>query len=288
MTWLVPTATAQDLRIWRVAAGLVATIYLLVRAQPIIQRSGDFDGVGVLWWLDTSFDTTTLWGLWALAVVGLGTFAAGRATQATGIIGVIATIVLLTHRSSFGQILWFDVVMVLHLGILAVAHLPHPDTDARHDLAGWGLRLGALVSATTYFVSAITKLQESGTGWVSEGALETHIAFTATRAEVLGAASSPVASSLIDLGITSTPLALAALGLELGAPLALIGRRSAWVWSALMWAMHVTIAGTMFIVFHWPLFGVLFIPTILSAGLKKWTPAVPDPVIETSRVDELI
>lgn len=267
MSWLVPTATPRQLRIWRIGAGAVATIYLIVRAMPIVQRSGEFAGIGVLWWLDEPLGQPTLWVVWALAVGALGLFTFGRATQVTGMVGALAMAGLLTHRSSFGQILWFDIVMVLHLLVLAVAHLPRPGTATRGETAGWAIRLAALISATTYVVSAITKLQVSGLGWVSDGALESHIAFTATRAEVLGAQASPVASSLIDLGIASAPLAITALILELAAPLALLGRRFAWTWSVLMWGMHLTIAATMFIVFHWPLFGALFIPTILSASL---------------------
>lgn len=277
MSWLVPTASERQLRIWRIGAGAVASIYLIVRAVPIVQRSGEFGGIGVLWWLDAPLGKPTLWVVWAVAGTALGLFTFGRATQVTGMVGAVTMAALLTHRSSFGQILWFDIVMVLHLVVLAAAHLPRGEV-ARNQTAGWALRLAALMSATTYVVSAITKLQVSGLGWVSNGSLESHIAFTATRAEVLGGLPSPIASSLIDLGIASAPLATVALVLELAAPLALLGRRFAWGWSVLMWGMHLTIAGTMFIVFHWPLFGALFIPTIIAASLEQPATAPLQPI----------
>lgn len=268
-SWFVAEATPRQLTIWRVWAAGVTVVYLVVRARAIVNASGTFSGIGVLWWLNNPWPTAWLWALLIAAVVSLSALASGRRVAIAGVVGTGATLLLLTHRSSFGQILWFDIVMVLHLLVLAAAHVPRAGSQARAETAGWGIRLAALISAATYVVSGITKLQVSGLAWVSDGALETHIAFTATRAEVLGATPSPIAASLIDLGITSTPLALFALTLELGAPVALVSRRLAWVWSMLMWSMHVVIAATMFIVFHWPLTGALFVPTILAASLHR-------------------
>lgn len=275
--WFVPQATARHLTIWRVWASGVSAIYLLVRAPAIVNAGStidSFSGIGVLWWLDSPLPRFVLWFALIVAVLGLSALALGRATRVSVWLGAGLTLILLTHRSSFGQVLWFDIVMVLHLVVLAAVYVSSDDGELRSETAGWGIRLAALISATTYVVSAITKLQVSGLDWVGDGALESHIAFTATRAQVLGATPSPIADSLIGLGVTSAPLAVLALTLELGAPIALLTRRVAWAWSTLMWGMHVVIAATMFIVFHWPLTGALFVPTILSASLARTDDAV--------------
>ena len=53
------------------------------------------------------------------------------------------------------------------------------------------------------------------------------------------------------------------VAIELGAPLALLNNRVGWAWSGLAWFMHLVIAGTMFVIFHWPLFGIAFVPLLL-------------------------
>ena len=74
-----------------------------------------------------------------------------------------------------------------------------------------------------------------------------------------------------------TPLAIATLVVELGAPLALLGRRAARIWSAAAWSFHVGIFALMAIVFPYPLLGVAFAPFFALERLRlpRWAAQVP-------------
>ncbi len=250
---------------WRRWAGAVLVVYLVVRA-PAVTDVGDqafFDGVGAFWWASMPLEIPALRILWGTAVVSIAALAWGLAPRVTGPVAAIAGLLILSHRSSLGQILWFDTVPALHLLVIAVtASLLAVDAER---IAGWGLRLGALVTVATYAVSGVTKLRVSGIDWVDAPALDRHIAFSAARAESLGGRPSPLVDWLPNLGVSSTLLAVVVLALELAAPLALVGRRSAVIWSVLIWLMHATIAATMFVVFHWPLTGAALVPVVLAA-----------------------
>jgi hypothetical protein len=71
-----------------------------------------------------------------------------------------------------------------------------------------------------------------------------------------------------------TPLAVATLMIELGAPLALVVSRLRVPWVALAWCMHAAIAATMFVVFPYPLALIAFAPLFrLERLLPSWRKA---------------
>ncbi len=255
-------------------------MYLAVRAPALLDDSRtNFDSVGVLWRLEHPLGGRALGLLLSFSIVAMlyaglrhvALFTTSNVDGATDIPwvvvpGSLAVLVLLTHRSSLGQILWFDVLMMLHVLVLAGMATLSRISDDRRMVAGWGLRLAAIITITTYVVSAVTKLRIGGLEWVGDEALQRHITYTAIRADALGGRSSPVAQPFVNLGLAGAPAAAAALALELFAPLALFNKRTAWIWAACTWLMHATVAATMFIVFHWPLLGLAFAPVILAAG----------------------
>ena len=264
VAWLTPAVSPRSVSIWRTWSGVVLAGYLLVRVGPLTNFVGVWRPVGVLRWASEPFAPVVLLILWVLSLAAALHFVrpTGSPTGARWItgVGVLATVVLFTHRSSGGQILWFDILPALHLVALWLA-------GSRFDAirAGWAMRLASITTAITYVLAGVAKLRIGGTAWIAEGALERQITWSATRLEVLGGSPSPVAAPLVELGLASVPLALAVVVIELGAPVALIGRRTAWVWSIAAWSMHVVIALTMFVAFHWPLLGIAFVPTLLLA-----------------------
>ena len=263
--WLTPPAAERDFIRWREWSGVVLALYLLVRAPVLTSSVGSWRPVGVLFWRGGAFSQSALWALWAVALVGAaGLLRPLQFLRTVTPLGAIAALVLFTHRSSGGQILWFDILPALHLLVLGAA-----GTRFNAIRAGWGMRLASLITIVTYVLAGIAKLRIGGIDWIAEGALERQIAFSATRFEVLGGTPSPVAEWLLDLRWASIPLAVAVLLIELGAPLALLSRRAAWIWSISAWVMHVVIAVTMFVVFHWPLFGVAFVPLLLCPPGNK-------------------
>jgi hypothetical protein len=121
------------------------------------------------------------------------------------------------------------------------------------------LRLCGLVTVATYFLAGVAKLRIGGFDWLDGSTLRNHVAFSAARFEVLGGRASPLASVLMDHLWLFTPAAVATVVLELGAPAALIPRlRTPWV--AGLWLMHAAIAGTMLVLFPYPLVLVAFAP----------------------------
>lgn len=278
MRWLTAPIDPEVGARWQRMACVVTAIYVIVRAVPLTRpgNTDSFSGIGALTPLSEPLPTTALIALVVVSVGALG-LAAIRPENAEAVaVGALGTLALTTHRSSFGQILWFDILMVLHLLVIAAAALLNRRQQGASQQAlvmGWGVRLCAIATVTTYFVSGVTKLRIGGLSWVSSEALERHIGFTAARAEALGGRVSPVAESVIELGLASRPAAALALALELGAPLALLHRRVAMTWSALIWLMHVVIAATMFIVFHWPLLGLAMAPVLWSCRGARPTTA---------------
>ena len=262
--WLTPAVTQRQRSIWQTWTGVVLVGYLLVRVRPLTSFVGTWQPVGVLRVLPGPLPNSALWLLWALGLAG----ALHLLRQVPGIsgkvlwwAGPVAVVVLLSHRSSGGQILWFDILPLLHVVAVAAAGLRFDPTRA-----GWAMRLAALMTTITYVLAGVAKLRFGGTGWIADGALERHITFSATRLDVLGATPSPVAGPLVDLGLASVPLALAVVIIELSAPIALFSRRFAWGWSIAAWTMHLVIALTMFVLFHWPLFGIAFVPLVIIRG----------------------
>ncbi len=265
VAWLTPLVVEHDFIRWRQWSGVVIAVYLLARAPALTSFIGTWQPVGVLFWSDGPFSPVMVWVLWSAALLGsLGLLQPLRVLRFFTPIGAVAALILFTHRSSGGQILWFDILPALHLLALAAA-------GVRFDplRAGWAMRLAALTTVATYVLAGIAKLRSGGVAWIADGALERQISFSARRFDALGGSPSPIAEWFLDLRGASIPLAVGVLAIELGAPLALLGRRSALVWSIAAWVMHVVIATTLFVVFHWPLFGVAFVPLILVSSANR-------------------
>jgi hypothetical protein len=56
---------------------------------------------------------------------------------------------------------------------------------------------------------------------------------------------------------------------ELGAPVALLGRRIAAAWAALAWSFHLGVLALMAIAFPYPLLGVAFLPFFRAERLRR-------------------
>jgi hypothetical protein len=179
----------------------------------------------------------------------------------------VALLFVTTYRSSGGQLLWFDDLLVLHAIVIACS----PAADAlrlgrRGEPAGqsarygWPLRVAAIVTVVTYALAGIAKLRIGGIAWLDGDSLRNHVAYSATRLRVLGGTPSPLAEPMMRFGWLFPPLAVATLVIELGAPVVLVVSRLRAPWVALAWCMHTAIAATMFVVFPYPLALVAFAP----------------------------
>jgi hypothetical protein len=286
--WLLDPAPASRLAAFRILVGAFAAFYLVARLPRFLDladgRPSPFDPVGALWFLDDPLRPLVLNGMIVAAIAGAIALTVGIGHRVTGPALSIVLLVLTTYRSSWGQLLHFENLMVLH--VVVVGFSPAADVwsfDARRRRAGtlapserygWPLRLAALMTVTTYVIAGVAKLRYGGLGWLDGDTLRNHIAYTAARLDVFGESTSPIAGPLVGRAWIFTPMAVAGVAIELAAPVALLGRRwrNGWVTAAV--TMHACIAATMYIVFPYPLFAVAFAPLFdLERGvdwISRW------------------
>lgn len=276
-------APPERLAAVRILTGGFAVVYLAARAPAILavrdQAPGTFSPVGVLWWLDRPLPDAAVVALLGAALAAGVAFTAGAGFSVSGPLFAVAVLLLGTYRSSWGQLLHFENLLVLHLLVLGVAASADAwSVDARrrrgppkagHD-HGAPLRLLCLVVVVSYALAGIAKLRYGGLAWASGDTLANHIAYTATRLELFGEAPAPLAGLAVRHAWALTPLAAASLVIELGAPVALLGGRWRDAWVASAWLMHLAIAATMAIVFPFPLFLVAFAPFYEVERVIPW------------------
>jgi len=269
---LAATAPPERLAAFRAALGVFALSYLILRAPVLLQlrdrTAGGFAGVGVLAWLDEPIDDRLVTGLVIVAIVAGVGFTVGAWFRVAGPAFALSTLVLTTYRSSWGQLLHFENLMVLHLLIVAFAASADAwSIDARRAVRRSTdrdytspLRLSCIVVVVAYVIAGIAKLRYGGTEWIVGDTLRNHIAYSAARLDLLGGTPSPLARPVVDQAWMLSPMAAASVAIELSAPLALLGGwwRNGWVIAA--WVMHVAIAALMLVTFPYPLFLVAFLP----------------------------
>ena len=271
--WLMAPAPAARLAVFRIAIGVFSFGYLVVRF-PVMWSTGDearvaWEPVGVLWWLSDPLPRWVLHTVVLLSIALAAVFAAGVAFRLIGPAFAVALLFVTTYRSSGGQLLWFDDLLVLHTIVIGSSHAGdalRPGRRGRgrreddHARYGWPLHIAALVTVVTYALAGVAKLRIGGAGWLDGNSLRNHLAYSATRLRVLGGSPSPLAGPMMDVGWLFTQVAVATLLLELGAPLVLVAPRLRVPWVVLVWCMHAAIASTMFVVFPYPLSLVAFAP----------------------------
>jgi len=261
----------------RALVAAFALVYLLVRLPVFVGLAADARGrwepVGVLWWRSTPPSDRAVQALVALALACGAAVTVGWRHRITGPLLAGTVLMLTTIRSSTGQLLWFENLMVLHLAIVgcsAAADAWSLDA-ARRRVAGCGrgvagarygepIRLAAWATVLTYCLAGVAKLRNGGSAWLDGESLRRHIAYSATRLDVMGGDPSPLAAPLLELRWGLGPLAVATVVIELGAPLVLLLPRLRVPWVLLAWCMHAAIAATMFVVFPYPLALVAFAP----------------------------
>lgn len=198
-----------------------------------------------------------------IAVVACGLLAAGRWQRVTAPVAALAFTFVFSYRSAYGQVFHTENLVALHLCALAVA--------AYYDDPKAAVRLLALLTVATYVLAGIAKLRLAGTAWLDGEQLRNQIAVDNVRKALLGAGTAPLAPSLLDHPAWLAPLSIATLVVELVAPIALLGGRTAVVWVTTAWLFHVGVLLMMWIVFPYPLAGLAFLPLLpVERGITWW------------------
>ncbi|MBL4686235.1 MAG: HTTM domain-containing protein [Nannocystaceae bacterium] len=206
-------------------------------------------------------------------------FTLGYRYRFTGPLFALAFLWLTSYRNSWGHVSHGDNLAVLHVLILAFA----PAADAlsldasRHSVSsgwspryGWPLRLIAVTTAVTYVLAGWAKLHFGGVAWLGGDVVRLQVAFDGLRKSRFGLTPSPLASALLPHPWAFAPVAVATLAIELGAPIALLGRRLAALWTLAIWSLHLGIAVLMTLVFAYPLSLVAFVALFRSERVLAW------------------
>ena len=228
-----------------------------------------FAPVGVVSLLDAPLSAGLGTGAW-LATISFGVAALlGWRFRVVGPIYALGLLWVASYRNSWGMIFHTENLLVMHT--LIVAMLPASDAwsmDARarpgdptpDPRYGWGPKLMATVTVLAYVLAGVAKLRNAGWTWLEGDVLLSHVGWDNLRKEQLGSMYSPLGAALCAFPAVFMPLAWMSIVLEIGAPLALFGRRLAWVWSIGIWCFHVGVLAIMAIGFAYPLSGVAFAP----------------------------
>lgn len=267
--WFAP-APAERLAALRIAIAGFATVWLAARLPELaaVARgpASQFAAVGVIRVLGAPLPPGVVI---AIAVVTIALCAActvGAAHRITAPLAALGALWTMSYRSAWGMVFHTEDLLVLHLIALAIAPAADAWAVGRRAPAdqgagyGWAIRLLGALTCATYVVAGIAKLRLAGLHWLDGGQLANQIAIDNLRKALLGGATAPLAAPLVAhpaaLGILST----AALAIELGAPVALLGGRVARGWAAAAWAFHAGVVLAMNVWFPYPLCGVAFLP----------------------------
>ena len=265
-------APPERLAVLRVLVGGFGLGFLVVRLPHLlgVARADDprFEPVGPLAWMDHPATPGVGQAVLAVALLGGVAFVAGWRWRVSGPLFALAFLAVTTYRSSWGQIFHTENLAALHLLVLAVSPAadawsldarrragPPPPPSSDH---GWPVRLLSLLTVGTYAVAGWAKLRNGGLGWVEGDVLRHHIAHDALRKTLVGGSRSSLGVALLDHAWVFGPMAVTSLAIELGAPLALLGRRLRMLWAVAAWAFHLGVLALMGIGFPYPLSGIAF------------------------------
>lgn len=182
----------------------------------------------------------------------------GRFWRFTAPAAAVGVGVVLSYRSSWGQIFHTENLLVLHLMILGAVALVDGDRPGRRT-GDLGPQAMTVVLVVAYVLAGWAKLRIAGLDWVSGDSLRNHVAHDNLRKVLVGDWHSPLGGWVVGHGWMFGPLAVVSLVTELAAPVALLGGRLRTVWVAAAWLFHLGVLALMAIVFPYQLSGVAFV-----------------------------
>lgn len=272
--WLNEAAPPERLALLRILICGFVTIYLAANAAEFSRLAGGsadaFDPVGLARLLGGPLSGALVWAGF-VALLGLGVLATiGWRYRLVGPAFGLGVLAWTSYHSSWGQLLHFEHLFTLHVLVLALAPAADvlavdargsqaPTSDSRY---GWPVRLLAIATVTTYFLSGLAKLRHTGLAWFDPDTLRAHIAYSASRVDLIGGPTPPLARFVIARSWLLAPMAAIGLAVELGAPLALVSRRfrNVWIGSALLF--HLGTAVTMLVFFGYRGLGIGLLPLL--------------------------
>jgi hypothetical protein len=269
--WMAP-APAARLGVVRLLVGGFAAVYMAVRLPSWLGYAHfdpvQFRPVGVVaLLLDQPLPPWAVTLIATLTVACAMPFFLGWRFRVFGPVFAALCLWTLTYRHSWGMVFHTDNLLIWHLLILSAT--PSADAfslDARrrghapadHARYGWPLKLMCWVVVIAYVLAGVAKLEHGGMVWMWGDALRNHVAIDNARKIVLGDIYSPLAAPLMRWDWPFRALATMTVVLELGAPLALLGRRLAALWVIAIVGFHLGVLALMMIAFPYQMLGISF------------------------------
>lgn len=265
------TAPPERLATCRILVGAFGFAYVVMRTPELLtarHAPGTYAPVG-LFHLVAEPPRDSLAALLVAATLLLALpFALGWRFRATAPLYALSLLALLSWRSSWGMIFHSENLLFLETAVLALApsadalsldvrRRPAPPRELGH---GWPLRTMAAAIVVAYFLAGVAKVRLTGWEWVTGDYLRHQVAYDAVRKLELGAAPSPLGVLMVRHAWIFPPFAAFAVAVELGAPLALLGRSPGRVWATGMWLFHWGVLAVMGIPFHFALSAIAFLP----------------------------
>ena len=275
--WYFTPAPALRVAVLRVLVIGFSLAWLIGLAPLLIANvrmpARQFAPVGVVSILDAPLAAGLVVGVWLVSVAAGVAAVLGWRWRVSGPLFALGLLWVTSYRNSWGMVFHSENLVVMHALVLAL--LPAADAwslDARRSgrdpsaamtldpRYGWGPKLMATITALAYVLAGVAKLRNAGHLWLEGEVLLGHVAWDNLRKIELGAGYSPLGAVMSTFPIVFIPLAWTSVVLELGAPLALLGRRLAWIWAIGMWLFHVGVLLIMAIMFAYPVSGIAFAP----------------------------
>lgn len=263
--WLA-AMPAERLATVRILVGAYAVLYLLIGFDAVtdVGRFGQahFVPAGLVKILSAPLAPALVVTL-ALVTALLGVlFVAGYRYRYVAPAFAFAFLWVTSYRNSWGMLFHTENLVALHLVVLAAAPAADAlavDARARDEPAGdapeygWPIRAITWVTVVCYVLAGIAKLKLAGSLWLDGELLRAQIAYDNLRKLELGSNYSELGAWLVKHPAPFVGLSWLTFVLELGAPLALLGRRAAAVWVLAAWAFHAGVLVLMAIPFFYQL-----------------------------------
>jgi hypothetical protein len=260
----------------RIAVGCYGVGWVVVLAPELLALTdvdpARYDPLGIVAVLHLRpLSTGALAGLMAGTVVAGAGFVAGWRYRISAPAFAAGLLVLTTYQNSWGKVLHTENLLVVHVLVLAVspaatAFAVHrrPAVRGHATSSGWPVRVMALATAGAYLAAGATKLRVSGVAWIDPDNLRSWVAYDLVRKDLFGDPYLPLAPGALEHAWVFGPAAALTLLIELGAPLALLGRRVARAWVVSAWGLHVAVLVAMSVAFPYQLTGIPLAAVLLA------------------------
>jgi hypothetical protein len=257
---------AERLAVIRILVGAYAVFYLLFGFDAVtdVGRFGadHFAPAGLAKLLSAPLPPVLVVVLALVSALFGIAFVLGYRYRAFGPAFALSFLWVTSYRNSWGMLFHTENLVALHLAILAFA--PASDAlsfDAKARVAraevapeyGWPVRAMTTVTVVCYVLAGIAKVKLAGSDWLGGELLRAQIAYDNLRKLELGSTYSGLGAWLVRHPGPFVGLSWLTFALELGAPVALIGRRAATGWVLAAWLFHVGVLVLMAIPFFYQL-----------------------------------